>query len=81
MTANIKDKLNFCNNIYREYLKKGKQQVEHIKLQNTIKEFSELISTRRDDYNHHLANKLVDPTTSFKTYCSMTATGLKPTIT
>ena len=25
MTSNIKDKINYCNNIYREYLKKGKQ--------------------------------------------------------
>ena len=39
-----------------------------MELQNTIKEFSELISTRKDDFNLHLANKLVDPTTSSKTY-------------
>ena len=37
MTANIKDKINYRNNIYRKYLKKGKQQVDYIKLQNTIK--------------------------------------------
>ena len=33
MTSNIKDKINYCNNIYREYMKKGKQQVDYMKLQ------------------------------------------------
>ena len=49
MTSNIKDKINCRNNIYREYMKKGKQQVDYMKLQNTIKELSELISTRKND--------------------------------
>ena len=35
-----------------------------MKLQNTIKELLELISTRKNDYNFHLANKLIDQTTS-----------------
>ena len=39
MTSNIKDKIN----TYREYLKKGKQQVDYINLQNTIKALSVLI--------------------------------------
>ena len=34
MTSNIKDKTNYHNSIYREYLKKGKQQVDYLKLQN-----------------------------------------------
>ena len=71
MTLNIKGKINYCNNIYGEYLKKGKQQVDYMKLQNTTKELSELISTRKDDYNLHLASKLIDSTTSFKTYWSI----------
>ena len=74
MASNIKDKMKYCNNIYREYLKKGTQQVDYIKLQNTITELSELISTRKDDYNLHLANKLIDPTTSSKTYWSILKT-------
>ena len=74
MTLNIKDKINYRNNIYREYLKKGKQQIDYMKLPNQIKELSELISTRKDDYNLHLANKLIDPTTSFKTYWSILKT-------
>ena len=37
-------------------------------------ELSELISTRKDNYNLHLANKLVDPTTSSKTYWSILKT-------
>ena len=28
MTSNIKDKINYRNKIYREYIKKGKQQVD-----------------------------------------------------
>ena len=71
MTSNIKDKINYCNKIYREYLKKRKQQVDYMKLQNTIKELLELISNRMDDYDLHLANKLIDPTTSSKTYWSI----------
>ena len=56
MTSDIKDKINYRNNIYSKYLKKGKQQVDYMKLQNTIKKLSELMSTRKDDYNLHLAN-------------------------
>ena len=68
MTSDIKDKINYRNNSYSKYLKKGKQQVDYMKLQNTIKKLSELISTTKDDYNLHLANKLIDPKTSSKTY-------------
>ena len=74
MTANIKDKINYRNNIYRKYLEKGKQQVDYIILQGTIKELSESISTRKDDFNRHLANKLIDSTTSSKTYWSILKT-------
>ena len=49
-------------------MKKGRQQVDYMKLQNIIKELSELILTRKDNYNLHLANKMIDPTTSSKTY-------------
>ena len=45
-----------------------------MKLQNPIKELSELISTRKDDYNLHLSNKLIDPTTSSNTYWSILKT-------
>ena len=38
-----------------------------MKLENTIKELSELISTRKNDYNRHLANKLIDSIISSKT--------------
>ena len=74
MTSNIKDKIYYHNNIYGEYLKKDIEQVDYIKLQNTTKELSELRSTRKDDYNLHLANKLIDPTTSSKTYWSILKT-------
>ena len=45
-----------------------------MKLQNSIKELSELISTRKNYYNLHLANKLIDSTTSSKTYWSILKT-------
>ena len=73
MTSNIKYKINYGNNIYREYMKKGKEQVDYMKLQNT-KELSELVSTGKNDYNLHLANKLIDSTTSSKTYWSILKT-------
>ena len=53
----------FIGNIW----KKGKEQVDYIKLQNTIKELSGLISTRDNDYNLHHANKVIHPTNSSKT--------------
>ena len=68
MTSNIKDKINYRNNSYREYMKKGKRPVDYMKLQNTIKELSEMTSTRKNDYKLHLANKLIDLRTSSKTY-------------
>ena len=74
MTLNIRGKINYHNNIYREYMKKGKQQADYMKLQNKIKQLSELISTRKNDYNLHLANKLIDSTTSSKTYWSILKT-------
>ena len=67
MAANSKDKINYRNNIYGKYIKKVKQQVDYIKLQNTTKELSEVILTRNDDYNRHFANKLIGPTTTPKT--------------
>ena len=74
MTVNIKDKIIYRNNIYRKYLKKGKQQVHYINLQNTIKELSKLILTRTDDYNRNFPNKLIDPTISSKAYWSVMKT-------
>ena len=50
MTSNIKDKINYHNSIYREYLKKGRQQVDYMKLQNIIRELSELILTRKTTF-------------------------------
>ena len=37
MTPNNKDKINYRNSIYREYLKKGKQEVDYLKLQKNSK--------------------------------------------
>ena len=74
MTSSIKDKINYRNNICRKYMKKGKQQVDYMKLQNATKELSELKSTRKNNYNIHLANKLIDSTTNSKTYCSILKT-------
>ena len=34
--GSFKDKINYRNNIYREYLEKDKQQVDYMKLQNRI---------------------------------------------
>ena len=55
-------------------IKKGKQQVDYMKIQNTIKNLLGLLSTRKDSYNLYLDNKLADPTTSSKTYWSIVTT-------
>ena len=59
MTSNIKDKISYCNQHLQGISEKEvKLQIDYIKLQNTLKELSEFISTRGNDYKLHLANAI-----------------------
>ena len=60
MTANLRDKINWKNSIYKDYLKNGKTN-HYIKLQHAISEVSAAISKGKNVYHRRLAQKLRDP--------------------
>ena len=51
MTPNLRDKINWKNSIYKDYLKNGKTNCHYIKLQYAISEVSAAISKGRDEYH------------------------------
>ena len=71
MTSNLRNKINWKNSIYRDYLKNGKTNYHCIKLQHAISEVSVAISKRKDEYRRKLAQKLSDPSASSKTHWSV----------
>ena len=71
MTSNLRDKINWKNSIYKDYLKNGKINYHYIKLQHVISEVSVAISKRKDEYHRQIAQKLSDPSASSKTYWSI----------
>ena len=68
MTLNLRDKINWKNSIYKDYLKNDKTSCHYIKLQNAISEVSATISKGKDQYHRRLAQKLSDPSASSITY-------------
>ena len=71
MTPNLRNKINWKNGIYKEYIKNGKTNYHYLQLQNAISEVSVAISRGKDDYHSRLAQKLSDPSASSKTYWSI----------
>ena len=71
MTSDLRDKINWKNSIYKDYLKNGKTSYHYIKLQYAISEVSAAISKGKDEYHRRLAQKLSDPSASSKTYWSI----------
>ena len=71
MTSDLRDKINWKNSIYKDYLKNGKTNYHYIKLQYAISEVSAAISKGKDEYHRRLAQKLSDPSASSKTYWSI----------
>ena len=67
MTPNLRNKINWKNGIYKEYIKNGKTNYHYLQLQNAISEVSVAISRGKDDYHSRLAQKLNDPSASSKT--------------
>ena len=70
ITSNLRDKINWKNSIYKDYLKNSKTNYHYIKLQYAISEVSEegWMEKGKDEYHRRLAKKLSDPSASFKTY-------------
>ena len=71
MTPNLRNKINWKNGIYKEYIKNGKTNCHYLQLQNAISEVSAAISRGKDDYHSRLAHKLSDPSASSRTYWSI----------
>ena len=71
MTSNLRDKMNWKNSVYKDYLKNGKTNYHYIKLQYAILEVSAAISKWKDKYHRQLAQKLKDPSASSKLYWSV----------
>ena len=71
MAPNLRNKINWKNGIYKEYVKNGKSNYHYLQIQNAISEVSALISREKDDYHCRLAQKLSDPSSSSETYWSI----------
>ena len=74
MNELIKSKIQWKNGIYKNYQNSAKSLADLETLQNAISEVSELIYEKKNDYYHQLARKLIDRTTSCKTYWSILKT-------
>ena len=70
MTSNLRDKVNWKNSIYKDYLKNGKTNYQYIKLQHVISEASVAVSKGKDEYHRQLVQKQVILVQS-KTYWSI----------
>ena len=71
MISDLRDKINWKNSIYKDYLKNCKTNYHYIKLQYAISEVSAAIFKGKDEYHQQLAQKLSDPSTSSKSYWSV----------
>ena len=71
MTPNLRNKINWKNGIYKDYIKNRKPNYHYLQLQNTISEVSVVISRGKDDYQSRLAQKPSDLISSPKTYWSI----------
>ena len=71
MTPNLRNKINWKNGIYKDYIKNDKKNYHYLQLQIAISEVSVAISRGKDDYQSRLAHKLSDPSANSKTYWSI----------
>ena len=74
MTEYIKTKIQKHDNIYKNYLRSSKNNQDFKCLQSAIGDVSNTICKRRSDYYNQLVQKLIDPTTSSKTFWSISKT-------
>ena len=71
MTEFIKLKIQWQNSIYKTFQNSSKNLAEYNTLHQAIIEVSDLIYEKKNDYYNALAKKLLDPTTSSKSYWSI----------
>ena len=58
MTPNLRDKINWINSIYKDYIKNGKKNYHYIQLQNAMSDISVATSRGRDEEHSRLVQKL-----------------------
>ena len=71
MTNRIRAVLEMNNNAYKEYIRSGTRHSYYVRLENLTTELSNLIRDTKTEYHSKLAAKLVNPSTSAKTYWSI----------
>ena len=71
MTPNLRDKINWKNGIYKDYMKNGKTNYHYLQLQNAISEVSVAMCREKDEYHSRLAQKLSNPGASSERYWSI----------
>ena len=74
MTEYIKTKIQQRGNTYKNYLRSSKNNQDFQCLQSAIVNVSNTICKRKSGYYNQLAQKLIDPTTSSKTFWSILRT-------
>ena len=68
MNEKIKSKVKSKNQLYKVYIKNGRNGVDFLNLKNSIAELNELVSTTRTSYYKNLGKKLNDPNIQTKSY-------------
>ena len=68
MANEIRAVIEMKNNIYKEYIRLGMRHNYYVRLENLTTELSNLIINTKTEYHGKLATKLVNPSTSAKTY-------------
>ena len=74
MTNGIRTAIKMKNNDYKEYIRSHMRHNYYIHLENLMTELSNLIRDTKTEYHSKLAAKLVNPSTSAKTYWSLLKT-------
>ena len=68
MTNGIRAVIEINKNAYEEYIRSGMRHNYYVSLENLATELSSLIRDTKTKYHSKLAAKLVNPSTSPKTY-------------
>ena len=74
MTNGIRTAIEMKNNAYKEYFRSGMRHNYYLCLENLTTELSNLIGDTKTEYHSKLAAKLVNHSTSGKTYWSILKT-------
>ena len=62
LNENIKSKIEAKNKLYREYVKKGRQETDFCALEECVRNLNDLILQTKTSYYENLGRKLNDPT-------------------